>query len=172
MTDTPFDVFTAPGLDPVAEAFKANFEDGLEHGAQFCVYKNGELLVDLKGGWADRKKATPVKSDTLFSVFSSGKAMAALVIAHLADQDRLGYNQLASTIWPEFSAHGKGELSVAEVLSHQAGLSGISNPDWTGEDWYDWDKTINTKNFPACTTDNVSCKAKTLLRNIVTLAFK
>ena len=141
MTDTPFDIFTKPGFEPTAEAFKANFENELEHGAQFCVFQNGELLVDLKGGWADRAKTAPVKDDTLFSVFSSGKAMAALVIAHLADQDRLGYNQLVSTIWPDFAAHGKGELSIAQVLSHQAGLSGISNPDWAAEDWYDWDKT-------------------------------
>ena len=141
MTDTPFESFTATGFDPVMDAFKANFENDLEHGAQFCVFRNGDLLVDLKGGWADRKKTQPITSETLFSVFSSGKAMAALVIAHLADQDRLGYNQLVSTIWPEFAAKGKGDLSIAQVMSHQAGLSGISNPDWTGEDWYDWDKT-------------------------------
>ena len=92
MTDTPFDIFTVSGLEPVAQAFKDNFENNLEHGAQFCVFQKGELLVDLKGGWADRQKTQAVKKDTLFSVFSSGKAMAALVIAHLADQDRLGYN--------------------------------------------------------------------------------
>ena len=141
MTDTPFDIFTVSGLEPVAQAFKDNFENNLEHGAQFCVFQKGELLVDLKGGWADRQKTQAVKKDTLFTVFSSGKAMAALVIAHLADQDRLGYNQLVSTIWPEFAAKGKSELSVAQLMSHQAGLSGISNPDWTGEDWYDWEKT-------------------------------
>ena len=141
MTDTPFDIFTVSGLEPVAQAFKDNFENNLEHGAQFCVFQKGELLVDLKGGWADRQKTQAVKKDTLFSVFSSGKAMAALVIAHLADQDRLGYNQLVSIIWPEFAAKAKGELSVAQVMSHQAGLSGISNPDWTGADWYDWEKT-------------------------------
>lgn len=141
MTDTPFDNSVKPGFERVADAFIANFEDNLELGAQFCIYQKGELLIDLKGGWSDRAKTTPVKDDTLFSVFSSGKAPAALVIAHLADKDRLGYNQRVSTIWPEFAAHGKDELSVAQVLSHQAGLSGISNPDWTGEDYYDWDKT-------------------------------
>jgi len=141
MIDTPFKTYAPSGFEPVTDAFKANFENDLEHGAQFCVFQKGELLVDIMGGWADRQKTQAVKEDTLFSVFSSGKAIAALVIAHLADQDRLGYNQLVSTIWPEFAASGKGELSVAQVMSHQAGLSGISNPDWTGEDWYDWDKT-------------------------------
>lgn len=143
MTLTPFETFTQNGLEPVSEAFKANFENELELGAQFCAYQNGELLVDLKGGWADRKQTQPVNEGTLFSVFSSGKAVAALVIAHLADQDRLGYNQHISTIWPEFSAQGKGELSIAQIMSHQAGLSGISNPDWTADDWYDWDKTCS-----------------------------
>ena len=85
MTDTPFDIFTTSGLEPVAQAFKENFNNGLEHGAQFCVFQKGKLLVDVKGGWADRQKTMPVTSDTLFSVFSSGKAMAALVIAYLAD---------------------------------------------------------------------------------------
>lgn len=143
MTDTPFDIFTTPKFGPVSHAFKANFEDGLEYGAQFCAFQNGELIVDLHGGWSDRQGTRPVKHDTLFSVFSSGKAAAALVIAHLADQDRLGYNQLVSSIWPEFAAHGKGGLSVAQVLSHQAGLSGITDPEWTPEDWYDWDKTCS-----------------------------
>lgn len=143
MTDTPFETYARSGLEPVIDAFKANFTEGLEHGVQFCVFQNGELLIDLKGGWADRQKTQAVKEDTLFSVFSSGKAMAALVIAHLADQDRLGYNQLVSTIWPEFAAKDKGELSIAQVMSHQAGLSGISNPNWTGEDWYDWGKTCS-----------------------------
>ncbi len=146
MTDTPFDIFVQSGLQPVAEAFKANFEDGheeddLEHGAQFCAYRNGELLIDLKGGWADRQKTEAVKDDTLFSVFSSGKAVAALVIAFLAEEDKLGYDQPVSTIWPGFAQKGKGELTVAQVLSHQAGLSGITNPDWQAEDFYDWDKT-------------------------------
>ena len=27
-------------------------------------------------------------------------------------------------------------------MSHQAGLSGITNPDWTAKDWFDWNKTI------------------------------
>ncbi len=38
--------------------------------------------------------------------------------------------------------------------------------------WYDWDKLIKTSDFPVCTTPDVSCKAKTLLKNISTLAFK
>ena len=144
MTDTPFTTYIAPGLEDVAATFEANFSEDLEHGAQFCAYKDGELIVDLTGGWKDRDKTVPMAADDLVAVFSSGKVPAALVIAMLADADRLGYDQRVSSFWPEFAAEGKGELTVGQVMSHQSGLSGITDPDWTPEDWFDWDKTVNT----------------------------
>ena len=143
-SDIPFDGFAAPGFESVVEAFQASFADGAELGVQFCVFKNGQPLVDLKGGWADKARTVSVTTDTLFSVFSSGKAIAALVVAHLVDQGRLNYVQPVSDIWPEFAAHGKGALTVAEVLSHQAGLCGITDENWTSLDWYDWDRTCAT----------------------------
>jgi len=148
MTDaTPFDLIHAPGLESVAEAFRANFahvDDAhqiSELGAQFAVYRHGIPLIDFKGGWADRAKTKPIEDETLMAVYSSGKTAAALVIAWLADQDRLGYNQLIATLWPEFAQNGKANVTVAQAMSHQAGLSGITDPSWTPDDWYDWDKT-------------------------------
>ena len=148
MTDaTPFDLIHAPGLESVAEAFRANFahvDDAhqiSELGAQFAVYRHGVPLIDFKGGWADRAKTKPVEDETLMAVYSSGKTAAALVIAWLADQDRLGYNQLIATLWPDFAQNGKANITIAQAMSHQAGLSGITDPSWTPDDWYDWDKT-------------------------------
>ena len=57
----------------VIDIFKSNFESKQEHGAQFCAYKNGELILDLHGGWADKKKSRAISPSTLFPVFSSGK---------------------------------------------------------------------------------------------------
>ena len=139
----PFDNFTKAGFEKAQAAFTANFEAALELGAQFCAYQNGELILDLKGGWTDRQKQTPVTERTLFSAYSSGKAMAALVIAYLVDQDKIGYDQPLTTFWPEFGQKGKDTVTVGHVMSHQAGLPGISNPDWTSDDWYDWDKTCD-----------------------------
>lgn len=139
---TPFEINAAQGLEAAVQAFKDNFAETNELGAQFCLMQNGDVLLDLKGGWADRSKTQPVQDDTLFGVYSSGKAMAALVIAHLAEEDRLGYNKLVHTLWSGFEQNGKDTLSIAQVLSHQGGLSGITDPNWTAEDWFDWDKTI------------------------------
>jgi len=119
-----------------------NFATYDELGFQFCVQRQGETLIDIRAGWVDRQKSAEVAENTLFSVFSSGKAMAALVIAWLVEEDQLGYDQPIETIWPEFSQAGKGGLTIGQIMSHQAGLSGITNPDWTAQDWFDWDKTI------------------------------
>ena len=137
----PFDNFIQAGFEKAEKAFQSNFEAELELGAQFCAYQNGELLLDLKGGWSDRQKQNQVTDQSLFSAYSSGKAMAALVIAYLVDQDKIGYDQQLTTFWPEFGQNGKDTITVGQVMSHQAGLPGISNPEWNGEDWYDWDKT-------------------------------
>ena len=139
--DIPFTNFTRAGFESVETAFKDNFYNGEELGAQFCAYQNGRLLVDFCGGWRNRQKTQPVTDTTLFSIYSSGKVAAALVIAHLVDQDRIGYDQTVQSIWPDFGADGKDTLTIAQVLSHQAGLSGITDPNFTAEDWYDWDKT-------------------------------
>ncbi len=142
MTDTPFTLDYAEPFAPVADVFRRSFETGQELGASFSLYKDGQPLINLLGGWADRKKTKPIKADTLFAVFSSGKVPAALVMAWLVDQDRIGYDQPACGIWPEFAQNGKEEITIGDMLSHQTGLSGITNPDWTPADWFDWDKTV------------------------------
>ena len=143
MTDIPFDLSADPHFTNVQDVFISNFEANAEHGASFCVYRHGELVVDFKGGWADRGKTRPFTDDTLVSVFSSGKAAAALVIAVLADEDRFSYDTPISHIWPEFDRHGKGTLTIAQIMSHQSGLSGITNPHFRGDDWYSWGVTCD-----------------------------
>ncbi len=141
MNHAPITGLLPPQFENLRDAVLRNYTDSDEMGFQFCIMRKGETLIDICGGFADKAQNIPVTPDHLFSVYSSGKVMAALVIAHLAEHDRLGYDQNILSIWPEFGTHGKGDLSIAQILSHQAGLSGITDPDWSGEDWYNWDKT-------------------------------
>ncbi len=142
MSDIPFSVLADGQYAEVVDAFRNNFEEGIEHGASFCVFQDGEKIIDLKGGWANKAKTEAISDHHLFSIFSSGKAVAAIIIAHLADQDLLGYDQPVSSFWPELRAVQQCDLTVAQLMSHQAGLSGVTNPEWTPEDWFDWKKTI------------------------------
>jgi CubicO group peptidase (beta-lactamase class C family) len=118
----------APGFEPVAEAFAANFEEGGELGAGFSAMLEGETVVDLWGGYADRKKERLWDADTLVPVYSTTKGIAALVIARLVDAGALDYDAPVADVWPEFAAHGKEAITLAEALSHQAGLVGFREP--------------------------------------------
>ena len=139
MSGPPIHGFAAPGFEPVREAFAANFGREAayrEVGASLTVYRRGECLVDLWGGHADRAGTKEWRRDTLVNLWSTTKAVAAMCVALLVERGALDYGQRVATIWPEFAAAGKEEVTLAEVLSHQAGLPGFAAP--TGiEDLYD-----------------------------------
>ena len=119
-------------------AFADSFAQGLELGARITVVERGEVVADLWGGFADRARTLPFGPDTLTPVFSTTKAVAATLIARLVDTGRLSYDHPVAEVWPEFAAGGKAAVTVGQVMSHQAGLSGF--PDrMEPTDWFDWD---------------------------------
>jgi CubicO group peptidase (beta-lactamase class C family) len=120
---------TAPArFARVKDALADLFAQGLELGAQFAVAIDGEVVLDLRGGFADRARTQPVAADTLFPVFSTGKAVMALMCARLVEAGKLDYDQTIASLWPEFGQAGKAGVTVAQELSHQSGLPGFSSP--------------------------------------------
>lgn len=124
------------GFQAVAEAFTKNFETTDELGAGFALVRGGEVLVDIHAGWADRKKSREWSEDTIVPVFSTGKAVTALVMAWLVDQGRLSYDTKVADVWEEFGQHGKHKLTLAQALSHQSGVPGITG-EMDAADWFD-----------------------------------
>jgi CubicO group peptidase (beta-lactamase class C family) len=120
--------FVAPGFERVAEAFSANFEEDLELGASFAAVIEGECVVELWGGYANREKTTLWAEDTIVPVYSVTKGVAALVIARLVGEGKLDYDAPVAAIWPEFAANGKEAITLGQMLSHQAGLCGFKDP--------------------------------------------
>jgi CubicO group peptidase (beta-lactamase class C family) len=122
----------------VKDAFAANFEAGDELGARFTLVEAGETVLDIWAGFADRGRSKPFDDTTLTPIFSTTKAVAALLIARLVDQGKLDYAQTVASVWPEFAQAGKAAITVEQVLSHQAGLSGFLEP-MEPSAWFDWD---------------------------------
>jgi CubicO group peptidase (beta-lactamase class C family) len=127
-----------PQFGVVQDAFAANFAEGLELGARFTLALEGEVVVDLWAGSADRAGTRPFGPDTLTPVFSTTKAVTALMGARAVDRGRLDYDKPVSDGWPEFAAGGKGRITVAQLLSHQSGLPGFAEPMDPAE-WFDWE---------------------------------
>jgi len=130
--------FAAPPYARVKDAFAANFAEADEVGARFSLVQGGETVVDLWAGHADRARTRPFAEVTLTPIFSTTKALAALMIARLVDQGRVAYDQPVASVWPEFGQAGKADITVEEALSHQAGLSGLPD-EMDPALWFDWD---------------------------------
>jgi CubicO group peptidase (beta-lactamase class C family) len=111
--------------------------DGTELGLQVAAYVDGELALDAWAGVADPASGRPVDGETLFTVFSATKGVAATAVHILADRGALEYDAPVARYCPEFAAAGKESITLRHVLSHRAGLArlpdGVTNemlPDW------------------------------------------
>jgi CubicO group peptidase (beta-lactamase class C family) len=127
-----------PRFAALRDAFAANFAENREMGARFTLAIGGEIVVDLMGGWADRDETRAFGEDILTPIHSTTKAVTAFMVARLVGDGRLSYDQHVAEIWPEFGQAGKGDLTVEQVLSHQAGLVSLP-PPLAPTDWFDWD---------------------------------
>lgn len=133
MTDIYGDV--APGYEPLRDAFAANFAERSEFGASIALVKGGDLVVSLWGGRAD-DVGRPWERETLVNIWSTTKGVTAICFAMLASRGLIDYDRPVADYWPEFAAHGKSPVTVAMLLSHQAGLTGFREPA-TLADLYD-----------------------------------
>lgn len=130
----------APGFETVRAAFAANFarDDAYcERGAALAVMHRGCLVVDLYGGYIDSTQARPWERDTLVNVYSTTKGVVALAVAMLVDEGKLAYADRVTRWWSELGAAGKEDTTVAQLLTHQAGLTGFLEPT-TAEQLADW----------------------------------
>jgi CubicO group peptidase (beta-lactamase class C family) len=123
----------------VREAFAANFAERGEVGGAVCVIVDGQVVVDLVGGWADRHRQRPWQPTTVVDFYSVGKAIVGLLLLQLVDAGLIGLDDPIASVWPEFARGGKGAATVRHALSHQAGVPAIREP-LTNDDLWQWDR--------------------------------
>jgi CubicO group peptidase (beta-lactamase class C family) len=129
---TPSDLqiqgYVRPGFETVREAFAENFARRRELGGACCAYYRGVKVVDLWGGIRNKRTHEPWEKDTMVVVHSATKGLAAMTLAIAHSRGWLDYEQPISKYWPEFAQNGKENLTVRQLLAHQAGLFAINEP--------------------------------------------
>jgi CubicO group peptidase (beta-lactamase class C family) len=100
-----------PDAGPLAEAARLVRARGVP--AQLCVIHEDRIILDLAAG---------CRPDDLFWLFSASKPYVALLVHQLAARGALGLDRPVAAYWPEFGQHGKGEITVRQVLQHRSGL--------------------------------------------------
>jgi CubicO group peptidase (beta-lactamase class C family) len=121
-----------PSFRRVRDEFVRNFAERGEIGASVCVRVLGWPVVDLWGGTADVASGAPWQQDTLVHVWSCTKGVTALCAHMLASRGQLDLDAPVAQYWPEFAQNGKQGVTVAMLLSHQAGVPALRDPVPTG----------------------------------------
>jgi CubicO group peptidase (beta-lactamase class C family) len=119
------------GFEKVRDAFVDNFSPThpcVEVGASFSAYLRGEPVVQLYAGHADKARTRPWTEHTVVNMFSSSKGVTACCLTLLNSRGLMDYAAKVTKYWPEFGQSGKENITVAQLLSHQAGLSGVREP--------------------------------------------
>jgi CubicO group peptidase (beta-lactamase class C family) len=128
--DRNIDGFVAKGYEPVREAFAAQPRGG----SALAVRRHGDLVVDLREGWADAARTRPWTAETLVNVYSVGKPVIAAAVLLLIDRGLIGLDDPMARHWPSF----RTDASVRQVLTHTAGLPFFPVPREASA-WSDWD---------------------------------
>ena len=116
------------GYGKIADAFRANFAAYRDVGAAVAVYRDGVKVVDMWGGYRNGFTKTPWQHDTVVNMFSTTKGVASLAVSVAASRGLISYDAKVADCWPEFAQAGKAEVTVRQLLSHQAGLSALDAP--------------------------------------------
>jgi CubicO group peptidase (beta-lactamase class C family) len=114
-----------PHFACAVRSFASMFPHRRFGGGALAVYLDGEPVVDVWTGGADRRGRVPWTADTGTMVFSATKGLASTVIHRLVDRGLIDYDVPVAQYWPEFGANGKADITVRQMMRHQAGLSAL-----------------------------------------------
>ncbi|MHA1670511.1 MAG: serine hydrolase [Promethearchaeota archaeon] len=131
-----------PRFKAVKDAFTLNFDEEMEVGASFAVMINGKYVIDIWGGYKEKKKTHPWEKDTITNVYSTTKIPTVLCTMMCVDRGLLDLDEKVAKYWPEFAQNGKENVLVRQILSHTSGLAGIEETI-PSRAYYDWDKIIS-----------------------------
>src|SRR5262245_4959912 len=105
--------------------FQENFDKRGELGAAVSVWQNGKPIIDLYGGFCDASRERSWTADTLVLVWSATKGIASACVLNALQQQKIELKRPVAEFWPEFAQAGKEKVTLAQLLSHQAGLCAL-----------------------------------------------
>jgi CubicO group peptidase (beta-lactamase class C family) len=122
-----------PALARLRRLIQTHIAEGRYPGAQIALARHGRLALFESFGKAALVPEGAANADTLWLLFSNTKVITATGIWALVEDGALRFSDRVADHIPEFARHGKGEITIAQVLSHRAGYPGavVSPAAWT-----------------------------------------
>ncbi len=121
-------------LDRLCALVDEHIASGVHPGAQLAVARRGKLALFRSFGSARLSPAKPTTDDTLFLMFSNTKVVTASAIWMLVEDGKLRLDAPVATYLPGFERHGKGGITMLQLMTHQAGFPSATVPASAFED--------------------------------------
>ena len=132
---TPYETTVLPradaaslGLDPARidrlyTVIEGHMAEGRYPGAQVAIARHGRLAALRTFGQACiAPVATAATDDSLWLLYSQTKMVTAAALWRLVDDGALSFADRVADHLPEFARHGKGDIPIFQLLSHQGGF--------------------------------------------------
>jgi CubicO group peptidase (beta-lactamase class C family) len=121
---------TSQDIEAIWGAVVAFYQTGLHPAIALCIRRRGEIIVDRAIGHASGNspqdpEGTPLiqaTPDTLYNFFSESKAVTAMLIHLLQEEEQLHVDEPVATFIPEFAKKRKHNITIRDVLTHRAGI--------------------------------------------------
>jgi CubicO group peptidase (beta-lactamase class C family) len=141
VTSVRTDAEVAPrdvGVDPAArdriwQAAGRLYESGIHPALALCVRHRGQVLLDrtighvcgMGPGDPPDAPAVPLTPDSPFGILSASKAVTAMIIHLLDQQNLLRLDDPVCEYIPEFAVNGKQWITIRHILIHRAGIQNL-----------------------------------------------
>jgi CubicO group peptidase (beta-lactamase class C family) len=147
--DTPFPLpagdlassgLRADRIERLVSTIGSHLAEGRYPGAQIAIARHGRLLLQRTFG-ASRTvpEAVPARDDTLWLLYSNTKVLVATALWRLCEDGAFAFDDRVSDHVPDFARHGKKDVTVLQVITHQGGFP---NATMTREGWLDRDARL------------------------------
>ena len=125
--------FHEPALVRLREVIARHVTEGRYPGAQIALARHGRLALCETFGRASISPDAMAMPDTLWLLFSNTKVITATGIWALVQDGTLRFADRIADHMPEFAQHGKGDVTLAQVLSHRGGFpsQAVTAEAWT-----------------------------------------
>ena len=120
-------------LADLDKLIRTHIEDMRYPGCQIALARNGQLALYRTYGDArvDPEEVAAV-DDTLWLLFSNTKVLTTAAVWSLVEDGTLSFHDRVADHIPEFAAHGKDEITLFQLATHQAGFpsANVSRDSW------------------------------------------
>ncbi|MFI6247479.1 serine hydrolase domain-containing protein [Streptomyces sp. NPDC051016] len=133
--------FAPDRLVRFCEVVERDVESGLYHGGAFRIARGGRTVLDVAIGFGDAERTVPLRTDSVFSVFSVTKAFVNVLVLRAVEQGLFGLTTKMADLVPEFTGAPRDRATVLHFLTHTTGMPGVWEPK-PGVPWDRLDETV------------------------------